>query len=320
MILTITPNPAIDVTYHVPGARWGEVNRVETVREAPGGKGVNVARVLRQLGDAVTCTGFLGGETGDRLSALLTGVEQRWVRVPHPTRRTTAIVDTTGVTLFNEPGSPVPASAWDELRSVVCELAGTGDVVTVSGSLPVGTIGDAVAGVVHAARSRGARVVVDTSGPGLRAAARAGATVLKPNRDELREVTGIADVAEAAATLLDDGADAVVASLGEDGVLACARADGRRHAWRARPPRVLAGNPTGAGDAAVAALARALHGDPGPTGTVLAENLADVVALSAAAVLRPVAGEVDVDAYRRMRAAIPVDAVELGVPAGDAGA
>ena len=93
MILTVTANPAIDVTYDVDDLRLGEVNRVATVTELPGGKGVNVARVLAQLGVEVTCSGLLGGPSGDLLSALLdaSGVKQAWLRTEHATDRKSVV-------------------------------------------------------------------------------------------------------------------------------------------------------------------------------------------------------------------------------------
>ncbi len=310
MILTITPNPALDVTYHLQRVHWGDVNRVEAVSETAGGKGVNVARVLHQLGEPVTCTGFLGGETGERLRGLLTGVEQRWVPVSSPTRRTTAVVDSTGTTLFNESGAPVPDEAWTRLRTLATDLVGDGDVVVVSGSMPPGTSEAAVTSLVAAVAERGAHVVVDTSGPLLRAAARAGATLVKPNHHELRAATEREDVLVGARVLLGDGAGCVVVSRAEAGLLAVVEqdtdADHPLRTWHARPGSVVRGNPTGAGDAAVAALARALHRSDRPLPDIVAAHLADAVALSAAAVARPVAGEVDLAFYRRARSAVVV--------------
>ncbi len=306
MILTITPNPALDVTYHLPHAHWGDVNRVHRVSETPGGKGVNVARVLRQLGETVVCTGFLGGDTGDRLRRLLGDVDQRWVAVEQPTRRTTAVVTASDTTLFNEPGAPVDEAAWRRLTALVSELVGEGDVVVLSGSMPPDTPEHVVHTLVDTVVAHDARIIVDTSGPLLRVAARARATLVKPNRDELRAATGEEDVLTGARTLLKDGARGVVASLGEDGMLAATGEPDRPRTWRARPSTVVHGNPTGAGDAAVAALARALQDTDASLETTLAGCLADAVALSASAVTRPVAGEVDLAFCHRFRTTVSV--------------
>ncbi|UNX55180.1 hexose kinase [Georgenia sp. TF02-10] len=311
MILTLTPNPAVDVTYTLPAVRLGEVNRVTSVTEAAGGKGVNVARVLAQLGHPVTATGFLGGDTGVLLRRLLdgSGVTQRWLDVPQRTRRTTTLVDAAGATLLNEPGPRLDPGAWADLAALLTTSVGAGDVVVVSGSTPPGAPDQALPTLLAAAAGRGARTLVDTSGAGLLAAADAGADLLKPNEHELAEATGAVDPVTGARALIDRGAGAVVVSCGAAGLVAVVADGAARPAWRARPAEVLSGNPTGAGDAAVAALALALHADE-PLATGLPAHLPDAVALSGAAVLAPVAGAVDLTAYRRMRAAITVEELD----------
>jgi fructose-1-phosphate kinase PfkB-like protein len=140
----------------------------------------------------------------------------------------------------------------------------------------------------------GIPVVVDTSGPGILAAARAGAHVLKPNRHELAEVTGYDRPLEGAHALIDLGAGLVMVSLGADGLMLVG---GGREPVSARLARSLRGNPTGAGDAAVAAIASALASGADLRGRTAAaararEALARrAVAWSASAVLMPLAGE-----------------------------
>src|SRR5699024_10184550 len=129
--------------------------------------------------------------------------------------------------------------------------------------------------------------IVDTSGPGLLEAAQAGAHVLKPNAQELREATGHHCPLEGAAELLSLGAEVIFVSQGEDGLLVVS-AEGSLHA---RLPHPLHGNPTGAGDAVVAAIAASIH-DAGPRTWDVRETLRRAVAWSAAAVLMPQAGEI----------------------------
>ncbi|MPV38600.1 1-phosphofructokinase family hexose kinase, partial [Georgenia subflava] len=261
MIRTVTPNPAVDVTYTLPSVRLGEVNRVREVAEAAGGKGVNVARVLAKLGRPVTVTGFLGGATGERLSALLAttdGVAQEWLEVAAETRRTTTVVDTHGATVLNEPGPRLAEDAWVALADHLASLVRAGDVVVVAGSTPPGTGADELPRLLRRLHESGARTVVDTSGPGLLAAAAAGAHLLKPNHHELLEATGATDVRTGAELLLGHGAGGVAVSSGEEGMLLVLPDPAGARVWRARPAEVLSGNPTGAGDAAVAALADAL--------------------------------------------------------------
>ncbi|WP_216852824.1 1-phosphofructokinase family hexose kinase [Phytoactinopolyspora halotolerans] len=302
----MTPNPALDITYLVDRLRPGHVHRVRAVRSRPGGKGVNVARVVRARGVPAVVTGILGGATGETLRAGLTdlGIEDAMLTEALETRRTVNIVDDAGTaTLLNEGGPDTGDEPWARLSARVAELALGADVAVVSGSLPPGPPPEAVAGLMAAAGHGGTPVIVDTSGPALRHAAEAGPAVLKPNVEELREVTGIDDPHRAAVALrrLGTGATAVVASLGADGLLGVT-ADG---SWTARLAEPVIGNPTGAGDSVVAALALAVRaGDGCP------DALRDACALSAATVLSPVAGEYDADAYTRLRTRVIVSEVQ----------
>ncbi len=293
-IRCVTPNPALDVTYRVNPVVVHAVNRVSEVTQRPGGKGVNVARLLAARGHDVAAYGFLGGATGQLLHDLLTqlqpSIQQRWTLTDVETRRTIAVTDAADTTMFNEPGHPVSAAAWADLATALVTDCQPGDVVTISGSLPVGATPEQVSRLVTGARERGAIVIVDTSGPGLLTAAAAGAHVLKPNKHELLEVTGANDTRSGIAALLHSGCQAVVASLGPDGLVLATQ----DRTTSAALGRTLTGNPTGAGDALVAALAAGLAA---PSTDDLHDRLTgalpNAVAWSAAAVLSPVAGEID---------------------------
>jgi len=297
----VTPNPAVDVTYRVDSLIVYAVNRVSWVTQRPGGKGINVARVLAGGGAEVATYGFLGGFAGKTLRDLLGGlqpaIDQRWTAIDSETRRTVAVVDDVDTTMLNEAGPTVCDDDWDRLTGLLAGHCHTGDVVTVSGSLPPGVAPGHLAALVAAVKGRGARIIVDTSGPGLLAAATAGADVLKPNRLELLQATGLDDVSAAAQTLLSAGAAAVVVSLGAEGLLLAGR-DGYVSAGLGE---VLHGNPTGAGDALVAALAAGLADSVGSSvHAALIHSLPNAVAWSAAAVLAPVAGEIDVTIADRL--------------------
>ena len=309
MIVTLTPNPAVDVTYIVPELVHGKVHRVQRVTEAAGGKGVNVARVLAQLGEKVRCTGFLAGQMGEHLEDLLAdaAIPQDWTPVNGETRRTVNVVDSQDATIFNEPGPTVGVRDWDQLTGSVLGLLDEQDVLTVSGSTPPGTKSGSLGLLVQSAVELGAIVIADSSGDNLLEVASAGATCLKPNEEELLTATGADNVADGARDLLRRGAGAVVVSRGRHGVELLTP---HGH-WRAKPPEQLTGNPTGAGDAAVAALA-AVYAS-GTQVSELPQRLGEAVALSGAAVLRPVAGEADLEAYARMLPMIrtePIDAPE----------
>lgn len=295
MILTVTLNAALDITYRVPRLRPHRTNRITEVSERPGGKGVNVARVLAALGHRTVATGFAGGGTGDALRALLaeTAVTDALVPVGGATRRTVAVVDaTTGdTTQLNEPGPTVSPAEWDTFLGTYHELLGEARAVALCGSLPPGVPVDVYARLTRAARTAGVPVLLDTSGEPLRRGLAARPDLAKPNADELAALTGSTEPLRAARDTRRRGAHAVAASLGPDGMLAVT-ADG---AWQAAPPRRFAGNPTGAGDSAVAGLLSGLVEDlPWPA------RLARAVALSAATVRAPAAGEFDRATYEEL--------------------
>ncbi|WP_128381114.1 1-phosphofructokinase family hexose kinase [Streptomyces cavernae] len=296
MILTVTLNTALDITYRVPALRPHTAHRVTEVTERPGGKGVNVARVLAALGHEVTVTGFAGGATGRALRERLTGVPRltdALLPVSGVTRRTTAVVDaTTGdTTQFNEPGPTIAPTEWSGFVEVYEELVGAASVVALCGSLPPGVPVGAYAQLVRVARSLHVPVLLDTSGEPLRRGVAARPDIVKPNAEELAELTGSHEPLQAARDARRRGARTVVASLGEAGLL-LENTEGR---WRAAPPHRVQGNPTGAGDSAVAGLLSGLvERLPWP------ERLARAVALSTATVLAPVAGEFDRGDYEAL--------------------
>ena len=235
MILTVTPNVALDITYQVDRLLPGSSHRVRVVEERAGGKGVNVARVLHALGHDTMVLGFVGGAaaaaiTGDLAQA---GLAQELIAVEGPTRRSVAVVDAGDgeATLFNEPGPPVPAASWGRLEALLAARLPDAEALVVAGSLPPGADGDACARMVRLAAAGRVTVLVDTAGEALVRAAAAGADILKPNADELLASTGRAGIAAGAAELRRRGAKAVVASLGTDGMTAFTP-DG---SWRAAP-------------------------------------------------------------------------------------
>ncbi|WP_166348389.1 1-phosphofructokinase family hexose kinase [Phytoactinopolyspora limicola] len=303
-VLAVTPNPAVDVTYPVDRLRPGGTHRVDGVATRPGGKGLNVARVLHQRGVPVLVTGPIGGADGQLLRSGVEslGIPQALVELDVNTRRTVTIVDRAAgdATLFNEPGPVLTPHQWNQLRSAIVEQAGNAQIVTISGSLPPGIDPAALAELTRTIIAAGRPLVADTSGPALAEVAAAGPTVLKPNAAELREATGIDDPQRAAEYLRGDSVGAVVVSLGGDGLLAVTNS-GR---WRARLPRPLDGNPTGAGDSVVAAIAAGLR-----SGSSWPEIVRDACALSAATVRAPVAGEFDPEIYHQLLAHVDVHEV-----------
>jgi tagatose 6-phosphate kinase len=301
VIVTVTLNPALDITYTVPNLEPGATHRPAVFAQA-GGKGVNVARTLHALGRDVVALLPLGGSDGAvvREELVASGIPQAVVPIAGATRRTVTVVESGphGVaTGFNEAGPELSAAEWAAVVDLVAALVSDASVLVLSGKLPGGVPPEAYAELITVAKSWELPVILDTEGPALLAGLAAGPTLVKPNAHELAEVTGLDDPGQAAEVLLAGGAQAVVASFGPEG-LAAFTADG---AWQATPPTVAGGNPTGAGDAAVAALAMGLaEGTPWP------EVLRDAAALSAATVLTDRAGAFDAEAYRRFREKVVV--------------
>lgn len=296
MILTVTLNTALDITYRVPALEAHATHRVTEVIERPGGKGVNVARVLAALGHEVTVTGFTGGATGRTVQDGLTataGLVDALVPVEGPTRRTIALVDerTGDTTQLNEPGPTIAPAEWRAFQEVYRDLLATASAVALCGSLPPGVPVGAYAGLIRAAKAAAVPVLLDTSGEPLRRGVAARPDLIKPNAGELAELTGSHDPLRAAQDARRRGARTVVASLGTQGLLA-STPEGR---WRATPPARLHGNPTGAGDSAVAGLLSGLAEHlPWP------DRLSRAAALSAATVLAAGAGEFDRRAYEEL--------------------
>ncbi|MEU6879093.1 1-phosphofructokinase family hexose kinase [Streptomyces sp. NPDC046712] len=305
MIVTVTLNAALDVTWNVAELRPRTSHRVDAAYERAGGKGINVARVLTGLGHTPLATGLAGGPTGRLILGDLraAGIGSLFTPVGGDSRRTLAVVsrDDGDATVFNGIGPEVTPSEWAAFVRQYTSLARSAHVIVLSGSTPPGLPVDAYARLIRGAAAAGARTVLDTSGPALSAALEARPDVVKPNAAELTDVTGCDDLVAAAAELRARGARTVVASAGPDGLYAVTP----QGAWRAAPPELLSGNPTGAGDACVAAIASGLAaGMPWP------EILREAVALSAAAVPCVVAGDVDAAVYSRFRREVRVVEVE----------
>ncbi|MFF6806296.1 PfkB family carbohydrate kinase [Streptomyces sp. NPDC012616] len=332
MILTVTLNTALDVTYRVPALVPHASHRVTDVRERPGGKGLNVARLLAALGHETTVTGFAGGTTGRILRDLLTGtagaaaagvpdarvadalvpnarvadalvpvagVVDALVPVAGATRRTVAVVDgrTGDTTRFEEPGPVVTPAEWSAFREVYEGLLAGADAVALCGSLPPGVPVGAYAGLIRAARAAAVPVLLDTGGEPLRRGVAARPDVVQPNADELAELTGSHEPSRATRDARRRGAHAVVASLGAQGLLAATP----QGDWRAVPPARLRGNPADAGDAVVAGLLSGLVEQlPWPV------RLARAVALSTATVTAPPTGDFDRRTYEELTTRVSV--------------
>jgi tagatose 6-phosphate kinase len=287
VILAVALNPALDLTYVLAAPlRVGATNRIATVHARAGGKALNVARILARLGRAVTAIGPCGGATGQSLAEAVEAerVDARWVPTAGETRRTVAVWDRRGdaVTMLNEPGPTLSAAEWRALLDAVDD-AGPAAAIVLTGSLPHGAPDDAYATLIRLGSASGVPTFVDTDGPGLLPAVAARPSLVKLNRDELARATGTGDLHAGATMLCERGANAVVATDGSRGLIGVTPAG----SWWARPPAVERGNPTGAGDAALAGLVAA-----GLDGWRWPERLRQAAAWGASAASTAVAGEI----------------------------
>jgi 1-phosphofructokinase len=262
-VVTVTLNPALDQTLECAGFTAGAVNRVSEQVVHPGGKGINVAAFLAaHHGPPVFASGFLGTDNAAPFEALFAarGIVDRCVRMAGASRVNVKIVDRPAqrITDINLPGLEITGAAMDRLIAELEGLAAEGHCFVFAGSVPAGVAETIYADLMARVRGRGARVVVDASGPPLRHAVAARPDIVKPNHHELAELVGrpladVADVLAAARELQRGGIGLVVVSMGEAGAVFV---DGAR-ALRAVPPPVEVVTTVGAGDALVAGVVAA---------------------------------------------------------------
>ena len=257
MILTVTMNPSIDTRYQLDKLIIDDVNRV-TPEKTAGGKGLNVSRVLLQLGDDVLATGLLGGHMG------ADGVKNDFVPIAGETRICLNILHEGNQTELLESGPQIAPAELEAFTAKFAELAAKADVVTLSGSLPRGVDAGYYAELVKIAEEAGAKVLLDTSGASLEAALESDAKpeLVKPNLTEINGLLGTSfttdDVDALREALAADGRFAgipwVVVSMGAAGSVGFH--EGR--AFRAKTPAIAAVNATGSGDSTIAGFAHAI--------------------------------------------------------------
>lgn len=295
MIVTVTLNPAWDVTYETEQLVPGTTNRITVAGAHAGGKGINVARVLTAQGVAALAVAPVGGPAGDLVADDLarSGVPNDLVPIAGATHATVTVhaSDGTGATVFAEPGPTVRAAEWQAIVATVARNLPDASVLVCSGSLPPGIGPSGPAQLVRLAAFASCPAVIDLAGPALLLAAEAGAAVVKPNLEEATEALrsrpgylGSGGAVTAARALCAAGAGAAVVSMGADGLVAV----GGSESWSVRPPFPVSGNLTGAGDALAAALAYGIE-----MAMSWPDRRALAIAWASAAVAAPVAGSLD---------------------------
>ncbi len=259
-VLTVTLNPALDLTVQLPALRLGEVNRSDNLQAHAAGKGLNVAQVLADLGHQLTVTGFLGEANAQPFEQLFSarGFADEFVRVAGETRSNIKLAEADGrITDINGPGLEVGAAQREELLARLERLVPGHELVVVAGSLPRGVEVPWFVELLQRLARLGARVALDTSGAALREGLALSPWLIKPNEEELAQARDL-DPADAQALAdearrLNARIEHVVMSQGAAGVSWFSPAA----AWHAQPPKVRVVSTVGAGDSLLAGM---LHG------------------------------------------------------------
>lgn len=259
-ILTLTMNPALDVSTSVDKVVSTHKLRCSGARFDPGGGGVNVARVIQRLGGRATALYAVGGPLGDLYRGLLESEleDAQAIKIDGNTRQSFNVTETSSGDeyRFVLEGPKWEEREWRAVLDRLEEVLTDNGYLVVSGSLPEGVPDDFTARVAQVAKKAGARCVVDASGASLEAALAEGVFLVKPNKRELRDLTGAKldsreEQEEVLQRILDDGGAEVVAlSLGGDGALIATTDD----VFHLAAPEVEARSAVGAGDSFVAAL------------------------------------------------------------------
>ena len=263
MILTVTMNPSIDISYPLETLHLDTVNRVDKVSKTAGGKGLNVTRVLAEIGDPVSATGLIGGSTGQFiLDHLDQEIGKEFFEIQGETRNCIAILHEGQQTEILEKGPSVSEEEGqaflDHYEALFPDVA----VVAISGSLPAGLPLDYYVKLVERARKAGKPVVLDCSGASLEKAlvAPVQPTVIKPNNEELSQLLGyevtkdLNQLKEVLQSDLFKGIEWVIVSLGADGAFA-------KHGdvfYKVDIPKIEVVNPVGSGDSTVAGISAGL--------------------------------------------------------------
>lgn len=319
MIITVTLNAAIDRTLTVPSFRTGRRHRTVEKRTMAGGKGVNIARTLKTLGQPVIATGFAGGATGTRIVELLTeeSILNDFVRIREESRTNLSVVDpTTGEqTEVNERGPAVSGKELELFRDKLLYLAGGAAMVVFAGSLPRGVETEYYAELIRALERTGVDTVIDTDGDPLRQAVRAEPSVVSPNVLEAEELVGHEfnddeDRAYAVREMVQLGAGEAIMTVG-DGCFASILLDGapRLHRVRVEPRDPVAA--VGSGDAFLAGYVAARYGKQEPS-----ECLRFGVACGTDSTQQLGAGVIDPKGVERLLGEVTVEPLELPAEVG----
>ncbi len=308
MILTITLNPSIDRRYVVDGFEKGRVFRAREVQYTPGGKGLNVTKVIKAFNEPVVATGFLGGRSGEYIKDQLDdmNIQHKFVDIRGETRSCIAILsDDKSQTEVLEDGPYIfkeeTLNFYELYRDIIKEC----EIICASGSLPKGLTSDTYRKLIDIAKEQNKKFILDTSGEALRLGVEGAPFLVKPNKEELENLVGHSiineyEIFKSAKHLLDKGINIVVISLGSKGSVVFSN----DYAYMVKPPKVNAINPVGSGDSMVAGFAVALKRNYD-----FETMIRFASACGTANAMEAETGKVDIDNVRRLMKEIKIEEI-----------
>jgi 1-phosphofructokinase/tagatose 6-phosphate kinase len=314
MIITVTLNPALDKTLEVPNFTPGRRHRTVDQVTMPGGKGVNVARAIKRLGQPVIATGLAGGATGTRIVEALNGeaILNSFVRIREESRTNTAVLDpTTGLqTEINERGPAVSQQELELFHEKLVYLAKGASMCVFAGSLPRGVDPDLYADLIREVKKLGVTTVLDAEGEPLRLAIRAEPDLVSPNELEAEELVGqefndVEDRAQAVVEMTRLGAGEAIMTVA-DGCYAHVNDDGPA-LFRVSVEEQEARSRIGSGDAFLAGYVAARYGGRPPV-----ECLRYGVACGAESIQHFGAGVIDPAKVDRLLSEVDSEPLEIG--------
>jgi len=286
MVYTITLNPALDRTLWVEKIQPDESNRIEREQRYAGGKGIDVSKVMKTLGVSNKARGFVGGFAGEELEGRLLneGISCDFIRISGETRTNIIVNDmsTGSQTVFSASGPEIKSY---ELMKIIhkVEKLEKPDIVTISGSLPLGVHPEIYHKIIEIAKNKEAKVILDTDGDALKVGIQGLPDIIKPNVHELSRLVDmklitVDEIIRAAQSVHKQGVRIVLVSMGAKGIILSSK----KERYLASPPKVRVKNTIGAGDSAVAGFVYGLV-----MGKSLKKALIYAVAGGTATTLRP---------------------------------
>ncbi|WP_435307609.1 1-phosphofructokinase [Sebaldella termitidis] len=260
MITTVTLNPAIDTRYFIEDFKEGRLFRAEKTIKSPGGKGLNVTKVLRQMGADVVATGIIGGKNGEWIQENLKkmDIKEEFYVSSAETRVCIAVLAKHSETEILESGEELTDSDLRAFEKKLMELVEKSDVITMSGSLPKGMEAGYYQKLVELVNRKGKKVILDTSGKSLLEGVKGKPYLIKPNFDELEYVLGESidgrdKIKKAVEKLKNLGAQNVLVSLGGEGAIYFGE-----EILKITISKIKIHNTVGSGDSSVAGFAKGL--------------------------------------------------------------